>query len=155
MVHVTRSIEIEGTPDDIWAVISRFAHTNEYSPLVVRVEMLSTNDTGVGAKRKNYFENGSSITEEAVAWVHNKSQTIKGSDFGSLPLKDLTAQLDVRASGANTATLIWALDFKPKFGPIGWLMGQLMMKSAFGKVVQGNLDAVSARVAKNRGQATA
>lgn len=153
MQNCSRSIEIEGTPTDVWAVLSRYMYADEYCPLVVSVEALTTGEDGVGSKRRNFFENGTSITEKVVEWEPNRGQLIECSEFGPIPLRALIAKIDIIAGDANRTTLRWQLDFKPKFGALGWLMGQLLMKRAFGKVVDGNLNAIAECVAENRASA--
>lgn len=150
MVKCSRSIQLDATPEEVWGVIGRYMLANEYSPLVVSVEALTTGEDGIGSKRRNFFENGTSITEEVIEWVPNASQRIVCSEFGPLPLRSLVAQIDIIPDDSNRATLKWSLDFKVKYGPLGWLMGQLLMKGAFGKVVSGNLDAVADCIARSR-----
>ncbi|MEO1421473.1 MAG: SRPBCC family protein, partial [Pseudomonadota bacterium] len=116
------------------------------------VEALTTGEDGVGSRRRNFFENGTSITEEVIEWNPNASQRIVGSEFGPIPLRSLVAQIDIIPENTEKTTLQWSLEFKVKYGPVGWLMGQLLMKRAFGTVVAGNLDAVADRIARNRSQ---
>lgn len=150
MVKCARSIELDATPEDVWAVIGRYMHADEYSPLVVSVEALTTGEDGVGAKRRNFFENGTSITEEVIEWTPSRGQRIICSEFGPIPLLRLVAQIDIIPGHSNKTVLNWSLDFTVKYGPVGWLIGQVLMKRAFGNVVAGNLEAVADCIARNR-----
>ncbi|GAA6209468.1 hypothetical protein NBRC116601_27610 [Cognatishimia sp. WU-CL00825] len=150
MLNCSRSIELDATPEEVWAVIGRYMQAEQYCPLVVSVEALTTGEDGVGSKRRNFFENGTSITEKVIEWTPNRGQLIECSEFGSIPFRRLIAQIDIVPSHGKRTTLKWALDFQVKFGPLGWLLGQLVMKRAFGKIVMGNLDAIAERIAENR-----
>ena len=62
------------------------------------------------------------------------------SEF-SLPLKSMQAEMRVKAIDANSCELYMSADFVVKAGPLGWLLGQLIMrpvmKSVFKKVMTG------------------
>ncbi len=42
------------------------------------------------------------------------------------------------------------MDYRVKFGPFGWLLGQTMMKLMMGKILDGNLKGLANRVRSNR-----
>ena len=41
----------------------------------------------------------------------------------------------------------WTMDYRVKYGPFGWLLGQTMMKMMMGKILDGNLKGLANRVA--------
>ena len=43
-----------------------------------------------------------------------------------------------------------AMDYRMKFGPIGWLMGQTMMKAMMGKIFEGVLNGLQDKVHSNK-----
>lgn len=41
---------------------------------------------------------------------------------------------------------LWHVDYRVKYGPLGWLMGQTMMKMMMGKIIDANLQGLSDKV---------
>ena len=66
MMHLERSLELNASPDMVWAELSRFMHINDIAPEVASVDALSKNETGVGANRRCNFANGSSMVEKVL-----------------------------------------------------------------------------------------
>ena len=60
-----------------------------------------------------------------------------GEDLGSAPLDAARSQVT------------WSFDHDVKYGPLGWLLGQTMMKAMMGKVPDANLKGLSERVRSN------
>jgi len=50
--------------------------------------------------------------------------------------------------------VIWDLDYRVKFGPFGWLLGQTMMKMMMGKIIDGNLKGLADKVQANQNATT-
>ena len=46
MIHSERTLEIDDTPDAVWAVLGRFMHIDEFAPLIKSVDALTTAKTG-------------------------------------------------------------------------------------------------------------
>jgi hypothetical protein len=46
--------------------------------------------------------------------------------------------------------VIWDMDYRVKFGPFGWLLGQTMMKMMMGKILDGNLKGLADKVRSNQ-----
>ena len=44
----------------------------------------------------------------------------------------------------------WGMDYRVKYGPVGWLLGQSMMKMMMGKILDGNLKGLADKVKSNR-----
>lgn len=66
MIHYERTLEIDATPDDVWAVLGRFMHIDEFAPLIKSVDALTDGEDGIGSKRRNHFDNGTSLVEEVT-----------------------------------------------------------------------------------------
>ncbi len=77
MIHFERSLEIDATPDAVWAVLGRFMHIDEFAPLIASVDALTTGEDGLGSKRRNNFANGTSLVEEVTAWKPGEGFTVK------------------------------------------------------------------------------
>jgi hypothetical protein len=147
MIRRARTLEINATPQAIWSVISRYMHIDEFAPFVKSVDALTTGEDGVGSKRRNNFENGTAMVEEVTEWTPNRGYRIQSSEFGTLPFRDAEAEIVLAPLNNGRSKVTWSLDYRVKYGPLGWLMGQTIMKMSMGKFLDANLKGLSERVA--------
>ena len=150
MIHFERSAELDATPEDVWGEISRFMHIDEFAPQVTSVEALSDAQSGVGAVRRCHFENGGSMVEEVLQWEPNSRYRVKGAELDPMPLTDMEAEIALAPIGGGRTRVTWSADYAVKYGPIGWIMGQTMMKMMMGKVLDGNLAGLADKLAANK-----
>ncbi|SMR70762.1 Polyketide cyclase / dehydrase and lipid transport [Aliiroseovarius halocynthiae] len=146
MIQIERTRKIGATPEAVWAELSRFMHLDDIAPLVVKVDALTDFREGLGARRRAHFDNGTSLVEEVVDWQPNREMTIHCSDLEPLPLKALETIIRVEPLPNGRSKTVWNTQFQVKFGPFGWLMGQLLMRRPFNTVVGGNLKGLEKRV---------
>ena len=156
MIHHQRTLDIPATSDAIWAVIGRYMHIDEFAPQIASVDALTTGDNGVGSKRRCHFDNGTSLVEEVIAWKTNHSYRVRLSEMEAVPLRHAEAELSLNPTLNGMTRVTWSMDYRVKFGPLGWLLGQTMMKLMLGKVLDGNLKGLAEKVgAKGAGEALA
>lgn len=124
-VGLTKSLDVSAT--QAWEVIADFKNIQRFHPLVDHVDMLSDNERGVGAIRVCNFYDDTSVAEEVTQWKEGQGYTVELSDF-SMPVKSATATLTIEGTGAGKSDVTFAMEFTPKFGPLGWVMGQVMMR---------------------------
>ena len=72
MIHYERTLDIDATPEALWAVIGRFMHIDEFAPLVKSVDALTDGEDGIGSKRRCNFDDGGSVVEEVTQWEANR-----------------------------------------------------------------------------------
>lgn len=147
MIHIERKLTIEAKPEEAWAVLGNFMHIDEFAPEIKSVEALTDGKIKMGSKRRNHFKNDTSLVEEIIeldqdSWYHKVSL----SDMGSMPLHEAESEMYVVDAGNGSSKVIWTMDFRAKFGPLGWLMGQTMMKMMMSKIIDGNLKGLAAKV---------
>jgi len=145
MIHFQRSQTIEATPDAVWAVVGRYMHVDEFAPLITSVDALTEGEAGLGSKRRNHFENGTSVVEEVTSWQPGKGFTVKLSDMADMPLHEASSMVSITQVGGRSK-VTWTFDYRVKYGPLGWLMGQTMMKIMMGKIIEDNLQGLADRV---------
>ncbi len=150
MIHLERTLDMNATPEDIWAVIGLYMKTEDYSPYIVSVDALTDGEDGMGSIRRNNFENGTSLVEEVIQWTPNRGYRVRASEFGSNPMRELTAELAIKPASNGKSKVVWSLDYGMKYGPLGWLMGQTMIKRFMRKVVDANLKALADKVRSNQ-----
>jgi len=150
MIHHQRSLVINAAPDAVWAELSRFMHIDEFAPLVISVDALTEGGNKVGSRRRCHFQDGNSMVEEVTKWEEGRGYRVRLSDTDPMPLKEGAAELRLEPNGPNKTKVIWSMDYRVKFGPFGWLLGQTMMKMMMRKVLDGNLKGLSGKVNANQ-----
>jgi len=149
VIHHQRTAEINATPEAVWAVLSRFMQIDEFAPLIASVEALTDGDNGVGSKRRCHFDNGTSLAEEVIAWEAGRMYRVRLSEMDAMPLHESTAEISIEPSGIGHCRVSWGVDYRVKYGPLGWLLGQTLMKMMMGKIIDGNLKGLANKVATN------
>jgi len=146
MPHLQRNQVIEAKTDAVWAVLGRYMHIDEFSPYITSVEALTEGVDRVGSKRRNHFDNGTSLVEEVTEWKPGQSYTVRLSEMAGNPILEAHAEISVRPAGEGRSTVSWTFDYRVKYGPFGWLLGQTLMKMMMGKIVAANLKGLADRV---------
>ena len=95
MIHFQRTHTIDAAPEAVWAVLGRYMHIDEFAPLIKCVEALTDGEAGLGSKRRNHFENGTSLVEEVTAWEPNQSFTVELSDMAAMPLHEARSEVSI------------------------------------------------------------
>lgn len=145
MIHFQRTLVIDAASDDIWAVLSRYMHIDEFAPAITSVDALTEAAIGVGAKRRNNFENGSSVVEEVIQWNDGVGYRVQLSDMDAMPLKEASSHIYLKPESSGTK-VTWTFDYRMKFGPPGWLMGVTLLKMMMGKIIDANLKGLESKV---------
>ena len=151
MIHFERSLKIDATPDEVWSVLGNFMQVDEFAPEIVSVDVLTDGEDGPGSKRRNHFKNGTSLVEEITEWEPTKRRVrLQMLEMESMPLHEGYSTISVEPTDNGRSMVIWGMDFRAKYGPVGWLMGQTMMKMMMGKIIDGNLNGLADKVRSNR-----
>ncbi|GAB5437731.1 SRPBCC family protein [Falsiruegeria mediterranea] len=149
MIHFERSLSLDATPDEVWAVLGSFMQIDRFAPDIVSVDALTTGEDGVGSKRRNHFKNGTSLVEEVTDWSPGHGYSVTLSEMAAMPLHEAFADIRIAPIGGQ-ARVTWSFDYRVKYGPLGWLVGQTMMKVMMGRVLGGNLQGLAERVRAER-----
>jgi carbon monoxide dehydrogenase subunit G len=150
MIHFERTLEIEATTEAIWAVASNFMHIDEFAPEIKSVDALTEGKVGIGSKRRNHFNNGTSLVEEVIEWdTDSRYHRISSSEMSSMPLHEAYSAISIERMDSGRSMVTWDFDYRVKFGPLGWLLGQTMMKMMMGKIIDANLKGLAEKVEAN------
>lgn len=142
MIHHERSLTIDATPDAVWAVLARYMNIDAFAPQITSVDALTDGEVGLGSKRRNNFANGTSVVEEVIEWKPGAGYTVQLSDMAAMPLHEASSEIRVIPTGSKSK-VTWTFDYRVKYGALGWLMGQTMMKMMMGKIIDANLQGLS------------
>jgi len=138
--HIEQTIKVNVPAAKIWQVMGDFSSVEKFATTIKTSPIVSDISSGLGAKRLCTFNDDSSLVEEIIEFQEGQGFKMVLSEF-SLPLKSMHAEMRVKEIGANSSELYMSSDFVVKAGPLGWLMGFLimrpMMKGVFKKLMSG------------------
>ncbi len=141
MACVETKINAKASVNRVWEVMSNYGDVHLYHPKVKSSPVLSKNVKGVGAIRRCEFYDNSSVVEKVTNWNEGRSISVVLSEMSSMPLKKANATIQVEAVDLTTSLLSIDMTFDVKYGPLGWMMGKLMirpmMKKMFTNVLKG------------------
>ena len=138
--HTANAIKVNLPASKVWQVLENYAGIEKFASTITSSPIINDIESGLGAKRRCTFQDGSSLVEEIIDYKEGQGYTMVLSDY-SLPLKSMQATIGVKAIDANRSEIFMAADFVVKGGPFGWLMGACLMrpimKGVFKKVMTG------------------
>lgn len=119
MIHFERTHTIDATPEAVWSVLGNFMHIDEFAPLITSVDALTKGEDGLASKRRNHFENGTSLVEEVTAWKANHSFTVELSEMAAMPLHEAHSEVSIEPVSGGRSTVKWTMDYRVKYGQLG------------------------------------
>ena len=133
-VHVDRVIDQPA--DAVWSILDDFGSVFRFHPLVEKSPISNGISSGLGAGRVCHFDDGSSIREEITAYEPGRGYEVEIVDLGQFPLKRAVARLSVEPLSDARSRVGFDIAFRPKFGPLGWIMGKTLMVPQFRKTLK-------------------
>jgi len=136
-VHIERVIDVP--IERTWEIIADFSNVQVIHPLVETVDQKTPDkDRGVGAVRICNLYDGNKAVEEIVQWdENNHSYKIKLIE-GTLPMKEVSAELSVEKVEIRKSKLVADMNMKAKYGLLGKIMERLIIKPQFAAAI-GNM----------------
>lgn len=138
--HTENSIKVNLPAEKIWNILADFSSVEKFAATIKTSPIVGDTTSGLGAKRKCTFNDGSSLVEEINEYKEGQGYKMELSEH-SLPLKEMQANMSVKAIDENSCEIFMSADFVVKGGPLGWLLGHLVMrpimKGVFKKVMTG------------------
>jgi len=138
--HIENTLKVNVPAEKVWQVLEDYSGIEKFAMTIKSSTSVNDISTGLGAKRKCTFNDGSSLVEEITDYQAGQGYSMNISEH-SMPLKSMQAAMKVTAIDENNSEIYMSADFVVKGGPFGWLMGQLLMrpimKGIFKKVMTG------------------
>lgn len=142
MAHqLSKSIKVKLPAEEVWQVLNDYSAIEKYAPTIKSSSIEGDIKAGLGAKRRvTFHHDGSSLLEEIIEFNEGQGYKMAVSEL-SAPMKSMQAEIGVNAVGSDSCEIYMKLDFELGAGPLGWLLGTLLMKPMMGgvmnKVMQG------------------
>jgi TfoX/Sxy family transcriptional regulator of competence genes len=131
-------------PERVWAFLSDLEAVQHYNPGVRRAVIEGTQRKGVGARRACELMPKGRVVERVTHWDENRAVGLEVAE-SDWPIHFMRWVTYVEPSGGGTR--IWqSLEYEVKFGPFGWLLDRLVMRSKLTRA----LDEVFASLAPRR-----
>ena len=105
MIQFQRSRTLNASPDAIWTTLSDYMNIDVFAPGITKVDALSEQSNGLGAKRRCHFPDGSSVVEEVTTWTEDRGYRVALVDLGKMPLKEMHAELRLAPNGSGKTYL--------------------------------------------------
>jgi len=113
--------------EKVWAVLDDYVGLAKYSNGVETTTLIGDKTTGLGAKRHCVFYNKDSVVEEITQYEENKLFTVELTEL-SAPLKSMIASFRIEKRSETSCEVFMTMDFGVRFGPLGIVLGILMMR---------------------------
>jgi hypothetical protein len=104
---VTDSIDLNATPDKVWALIGDFDAS--WHPLIANIKLIGN---GIGQLRVIETIDGKEIVERLEA-IDNSTRFYRYTSISGIPASDYTGRLEVKPNGAGSS-VEWGAQYLPK-----------------------------------------
>jgi len=138
--HCEKTLKVNVPAEKVWKVLEDYNNIEKFAMTIKTSASANEISSGLGAKRTCTFNDGSSLVEEIIEYQGGQGYKMDISNH-SMPLKSMQSEMKVTPIDENSSEIYMSADFVVKGGPLGWVMGQLIMqpvmKSIFKKVMTG------------------
>ena len=143
MTVIRHDVEAKCSPDRVWALLSDLEAVQRYNPGVRAASIEGDRRTGVGAARVCELVPRGRVVERVTVWEDERAigLEVAQSDW-PIHFMRWTTRLEPR-TGATRITQ--ELEYRVKFGPVGWLLDRLVME----RQLRATLDGIFASLVKH------
>ena len=126
MTVISHRLEASCPPSALWALLSDLEAVQRYNPTVRTARSLDGCRTGVGASRSCELEPKGRVVERVTAWEEGEAVgfEVVESDW-PIHFMRWTTRIAPRDGGS---VVTQDLEYQVKFGPMGWLLDNLVMR---------------------------
>ena len=127
MTTLYNEITVNTSVDKVWAMLTNLELLDQYDPTVQKSTLVSTEKTGLGAKRKVLMLDGKNWFEENItAFKPNEALTYQLTDC-SFPINGLKHSYTFEKVG-NQTKVKQLMEYTVKFGLLGRLLDTLIIR---------------------------
>jgi hypothetical protein len=143
MTTIRHEIDAPCPPERIWSLLADLEAVEKYNPGVREAKIRGAQRTGMGATRVCQLLPKGRVVERVTHWEdgHALGLEVAESDWPIHFMRWVT-RVEPTAAGARISQ---ELEYRVKFGPIGWLLDRLAMERKLRKT----LDAILASLVRH------
>ncbi len=132
MAQFSTQIRIHATKETVWEVLADFGGIYRWNPGVRHSYSTSESDHGLLATRRcELLKGGDYLDEKIQEWRDGESFKVDIYET-SLPLHRNVVEFSVEGDGSATIVRV-SPDYALKYGLLGWLMNQIVVRRKFQK----------------------
>ncbi len=143
MTTIHHEVQANCPPEQVWALLSDLEAVQRYNPTVRSATVQGARRTGVGAERTCELVPKGRVVERVTHWEDGRAVGLEVAE-SDWPIHFMRWITRLEPTGASTR-ITQSLEYEVKFGPLGWLLDNLVMKR---KLIS-TLDAVFASLVKH------
>lgn len=127
MTTLYNEITVNASIDKVWTILTDLERLEQYDPTVKKSTKLSSEKTGIGAKRKVLMLDGKNWFEEKVTvFQPNEALTFQLTDC-SFPIDGLKHSYSFEKIG-NQTKVKQVMEYTVKFGLFGRILDRIMIR---------------------------
>jgi ribosome-associated toxin RatA of RatAB toxin-antitoxin module len=127
MATLHNEIAINASIEQVWSILTNLELLEKYDPTVKTSKLITSNATGLEAKRRVTMRDGKNWFEEkVVAFEPNQTLAYQLTDC-SFPIKGLRHTYSFEKIG-NQTKVTQVMEYTVKFGLLGKLLDALMIR---------------------------
>ena len=127
MATIHNEIIVNASVEKVWSILTDLELLEKYDPTVKKSTLISTEKTGIGAKRKVDMLDGKNWFDEKVTvFKPNEALTYQLTEC-SFPIKELRHSYDFERIG-NQTKVKQVMEYTVKFGLLGKLLDSMMIR---------------------------
>jgi len=142
MTTIHHEVQANCPPEKVWALLSDLEAVQRYNPTVRTATVRGARRTGVGAERACELVPKGRVVERVTHWEDGRAVGLEVAE-SDWPIHFMRWVTRLEPAGATTR-ITQSLEYKVKFGPVGWLLDNLVMK----RKLTSTLDKVFASLVK-------
>jgi len=148
MTIIRHEIEARCTPERVWRLLADLQAVERYNPGVRSAKVEGARRSGVGAMRSCELLPNGRVVERVTEWEEGRTLGLEvaESDWPIVFMRWVT-KLEPHSGGM---CITQELEYRVKFGPIGWLLDRLAME----RKLRTTLDGVFASLVRHAEGAT-
>ena len=127
MATIHNEITVNVSIDKVWTMLTNLELLDKFDPTVKKSTLISSEKTGIGAKRKvNMLDGKNWFDEKITVFKPNEALTYQLTDC-SFPIKGLQHSYTFEKIG-NQTKVKQVMEYTVKFGLLGKILDSLMIR---------------------------
>jgi uncharacterized protein YndB with AHSA1/START domain len=145
---INNRIDIDATPEQVWAVLGDLDRLDDYDPVVTKSVVVGDLNDGLGARRRCDARQGRYFVEEVTVWDPPRRLQFAIAEC-NLPTRDLTHTYTLEATATGT-TVTQVMAYNMAFGAIGRLLDGLILRRKSDQGIKGFFAGLKATVEQDQ-----